>query len=160
VRSVLAIPEILSPLRRTQTATKMDLKTHEITGKSSQKEEAWGVLFLLLELFEVHFSRFVRVLRRDSISGQRWYESYELIYAKFPNIRFIPPPLRLTKQAAPFPFFTPYSSEIQNSTFHISALVFVVTEKACFFFLTVKAWEYFLLSLKKAFSFLDMSRVD
>ena len=80
----------------------MDLKTLEIDGKSSQKEDACGevpslgreppgsvatrILFLTAFTidflrFEVHFSCSVWVLRSDSISGPVWYGSYELLYA-------------------------------------------------------------------------------
>jgi len=67
-------------------ATEMHVKTQEINGKSSQKEDAWGVprrsgsralgskeiLTLTAFTTKVHFRCSVWVLRRDSISGQAW----------------------------------------------------------------------------------------
>ena len=58
--------------------------------------KALGVTTFLLR-FEVHFSCFVRVLRRDSILVHVWYTSEELIEAE--GIQGL-----LTPPKSPFPF--------------------------------------------------------
>ena len=93
----------MQSLRRTQPEQlKCCLKTRELDGKNSQKEEASGVCsvagagatglrghasiqFLtavyrrFLAFLKQHFRCSVRVLRRDSIPGGVWCASYELI---------------------------------------------------------------------------------